>query len=359
MAEIAAPSVSLSPSPLPRAARLRHPAWRWLVAPMLMLVALLAALSLGRYPLPPGETLRFVLAALGLVSMEAEQYVLLHNLIVEIRLPRILAAILVGASLSVSGAAYQALFRNPLVSPGLLGVLAGAAAGAAFGIVMGGSWLVVQTSAFLCGLAAVGVGVGIAHLFGGSSLIMLVLGGILSGALFTSVLSMLKYLADPDSQLPAIVYWLMGSLGQANLDDMTVAAVPLCLGIAVLCLMGRALDALAMGDDEARTLGIPVAAVRLITIAAATLISALTVSIAGMIGWIGLIVPHIARLLVGPGNARLLPAAAFLGAAFLLSADSLARNAFAAELPIGIVTELLGIPVFMIVLSRVRRGWST
>lgn len=342
---------------LPLLATPRCQAWRWLMAPMLMLVAILVALSLGRYPLPASETLRFLTATLGLTSMDTEHYALLHNLIVEIRLPRVLAAILVGASLSVSGAAYQALFRNPLVSPGLLGVLAGASAGAALGIVMGGSWLFVQASAFLCGLAAVGVGVGIAHLFGGGSLVMLVLGGILSGALFTSLLSMLKYLADPYNQLPAIVYWLMGSLGQVNLDDMAITALPMGLGILTLCLSGRALDALTMGDDEARTLGIPVTTVRLITIAAATLISALTVAVAGMIGWIGLIVPHIARLLVGPGNARLLPAAAFLGAAFLLFADSLARNTFVAELPIGIVTELLGIPVFLIVLSRVRRGW--
>lgn len=329
-----------------------------LVAPVVALGAALLALSIGRYPLPASETLRFLAAAAGLIQMEPERYALLYNLIVEIRLPRVLGAILVGASLSVSGAAYQALFRNPLVSPGLLGVLAGASAGAALGILLDGSWLFVQTSAFLAGLAAVGLGVGIAHLFGGGSLVMLILGGILSGALFMSVLSMVKYVADPYNQLPAIVYWLMGSLGQVNLVDMAWAAVPMSLGIVALSFMGRSLDALSMGDDEARALGVPVKAVRLVTIAVATLISALTVSIAGMIGWVGLVVPHIARLLVGPGNARLLPAAASLGAAFLLLADGIARNAFASELPIGIVTELVGIPVFLAVLSRVRRGWN-
>lgn len=336
--------------------RLRWP--RRLVAPLLALAATLLALSVGRYPLPPFETLHFLAALAGLVDMEPARYVLLHNLIVEIRLPRVLAAILVGASLSVSGASYQALFRNPLVSPGLLGVLAGASAGAALGLILGGNWLLVQASAFLTGLAAVGIGVGIAHLFGGGSLVMLILGGILSGALFTALLSVVKYLADPYNQLPAIVYWLMGSLGQVNLADMSWAAVPMVAGIVLLCFFGRALDALAMGDDEAQALGVPVRTVRLVTIATATLISALTVSIAGMIGWIGLIVPHIARLLVGPGNAKLLPAAASLGAAFLLCADTLARNLFTTELPIGIVTELLGIPVFLFVLSRVRRGWT-
>ncbi|MDR3368546.1 iron ABC transporter permease [Rhodoferax sp.] len=331
---------------------------RWVLPPLLALTATLLALSVGRYPLPPFETLHFLAALAGLADMEPARYALLYNLIVEIRLPRVLAAILVGASLSVSGASYQALFRNPLVSPGLLGVLAGASAGAALGIILGGNWLLVQASAFGAGLAAVGIGVGIAHLFGGGSLVMLILGGILSGALFTSLLSVVKYLADPYNQLPAIVYWLMGSLGQVNLSDMRWAAVPMVLGIVLLCFLGRALDALAMGDDEAQALGVPVRTVRLITIATATLVSALTVSIVGMIGWIGLIVPHIARMLVGPGNARLLPAAASLGAAFLLCADSLARNLFTTELPIGIVTELLGIPVFLFVLGRVRRGWT-
>ena len=355
------PTVELaanSPSMANPAARLRIPGLqRWLVAPLLALAATLLALSLGRYPLPPWETVHFVAATIGLVDMESARYALLYNLIVVIRLPRVLAAILVGASLSVSGASYQALFRNPLVSPGLLGVLAGASAGAALGIILEGNWLMVQASAFFGGLAAVGIGVGIAHLFGRGSLVMLILGGILSGTLFTSLLSVVKYLADPYNQLPAIVYWLMGSLGQVNLHDMGWATLPMVGGIVLLCFLGRALDALAMGDEEAQSLGVPVKAVRLATIATATLVSALTVSIAGMIGWIGLIVPHIARLLVGPGNARLLPASACLGAAFLLGADSLARNLFASELPIGIVTELLGIPVFLVILGRVRRGW--
>lgn len=337
---------------------LRPGRWAALLVPFVMAVGMgVLALSLGRYPLPVSETVRFFLSAAGLARMEPDRYVLLHNLIVEIRLPRVLAAILVGAVLSVSGAAFQALFRNPLVSPGLLGVLAGASAGAALGILMNGSWAFVQVSAFFTGLCAVGLGLGIARLFGGTSLVMLILGGILSSALFMSLLSIVKYVADPYNQLPAIVYWLMGSLSQVALDDIAWAAIPMVIGVVVLSLMGRVLDVLSMGDDEARALGVPVAAARLVIIVVATLISAMTVSIAGMIGWVGLIVPHIARLLVGPGNACLLPASAGLGAAFLLLADSIARNALATEIPIGIVTELIGIPVFLLVLSRVRRGW--
>lgn len=331
---------------------------RWAIAPLLAVAAIVLALSIGSYPVPSWEVVHFFLASSGVVAMEPERHAFLHHLVMEIRLPRVLAAVLVGASLSVSGAAYQAMFRNPLVSPGLLGVLAGAAVGAALGILADGSWLLVQAGAFLTGLAAVGVGVGIAHLFGRGAIIMLILGGILSGALFASLLALIKYMADPYSQLPAITYWLMGNLGQASATDMAWSAVPMLAGIVLLCCMGRALDALSMGDEEARALGVPVTRIRLVTIAAATLISALTVSIAGMIGWIGLIVPHIARLLVGPGNARLLPAAACLGAAFLLLSDGIARNLFRAEVPIGIVTEILGIPVFLFVLHRVRKGWA-
>lgn len=327
--------------------------------PLLLLTLLgtmLASLSLGRYPLPPGEVLHFLLHQLGLGELEAQRQALLHNLIVDIRLPRILTAVLVGAALSISGAAYQAVFRNPLVSPGLLGVLPGAAAGAALGLVFSDSWWIMQVTAFATGFLAVAIGVGIAGLFGGS-LVMLVLGGIISGALFTALLSLVKYVADPYNQLPAIVYWLMGSLATADLPDLARVAIPMGLGILLLASLGRALDALSMGDDEAATLGLPIRSVRYGVIALATLISALTVSLAGVIGWVGLLVPHIARLITGPGNRLLLPASALLGAIFLLLADGLARNLAETEIPIGIVTELLGIPAFLLVLHRARKGW--
>jgi len=322
-----------------------------------LLGAMVLALSIGRYPLPPGEVLRYFLCVVGFDVLPAERLALLQNLVVDIRLPRVLASVLVGASLSVSGAAYQAVFRNPLVSPALLGVLAGAACGAAAGFIFSLPWWQVQGLAFVGGLLAVVIGVGIASLFGGGGVVMLVLGGIISGGLFSSLLSLVKYMADPLNQLPAIVYWLMGSLGMATLHDMAWVSVPMGVGVFALVLSGRALDALTMGDDEARALGISVTAVRYGVIVAATLISALTVSIAGMIGWVGLIVPHIARLLVGPCNSRLLPAAAVLGSMFLLLADGISRNAATTEIPIGIVTELLGIPIFLLVLHRVRRGW--
>lgn len=326
----------------------------------LLLAALLGsmalALTLGRYPLAPQEVARFLLATVGIGELDPQRALFLHNLIVDIRLPRVLAAVVVGAALATSGAAFQAVFRNPLVSPGMLGVLAGAASGAALGLVFSGNWWVMQAAAFAMGMLAVGLGVGIAALFGGS-VVMLVLGGIISGALFTAVLSLVKYVADPYNQLPAIVYWLMGSLAAADLRDLGRLAPPMGIGVLLLATLGRALDALAMGDDEARSLGVPVAAVRYAVIGLATLVSALTVSLAGMIGWVGLLVPHVTRLLTGPGNARLLPASACLGGIFLLAADGIARSLAATEIPIGIVTELLGIPAFLLVLHRARRGW--
>jgi len=319
---------------------------------------MLLSLTLGRYPLPITDIGHFILAELQIETMDIEHFNLLHNLIVHIRLPRVLAAVLVGAALALAGAAYQAVFRNPLVSPGLLGVLAGASFGAALGLLLPWNWFLTQALSFSMGLLAVGFGLGVANIFGNASLVTLILGGVISTGLFTSLLSIVKLVADPYNQLPAIVYWLMGSLALADLNQIGWIAIPMLFGMAVLIALGRALDALAMGDDEARSLGVPVTAVRYSVIAAATLISALTVSIAGIIGWVGLIIPHIARLIVGSGNMRVLPVSACLGAIFLLLADDLSRAVSTTEIPIGIVTELLGIPVFLLVLHRARKGWA-
>jgi iron complex transport system permease protein len=187
---------------------------------------------------------------------------------------------------------------------------------------------------------------------------MLILGGIISGALFSALLSIVKYVADQENQLPEIVIWLMGSLSAVGLKEAKWIILPVIALVIALCALGRWLDALAMGDDEARSLGVPVAFARYGVIIAATLLSALTVSLAGMIGWIGLFIPHVARLLTGPGHVRLLPTSALLGASFLLLADLAARNFTTQEIPIGIITELFGIPVFLLVLRRVRRGWN-
>lgn len=331
-----------------------------LLGALLLLLAAMLILSLGsgRYPLPASDILRFLAQTLGWSSLPPERYDLMYNLLVQIRLPRSLAAILVGASLAVSGAAFQGVFRNPLVSPNLLGVLSGSAFGAALGMIFAHNWLLVQLAAFACGLLAVAVALFIAGVFGRGSLIILILGGLLSSALFSALLSLLKYLADPFDQLPAIVIWLMGSLASVALPDLLWIAPIMALAIALLCATGSWLDALSMGDDEARSLGVPVSAVRYLVILCATLLGALTVSLAGMIGWVGLIVPHVVRLLSGPGHRLLLPASALLGASFLLAADLLARTFTGSEIPIGIITELLGIPIFLLVLGKARKAWA-
>ncbi len=324
----------------------------------LLLATACVSLYLGKYRLPATEILQAAgLKSFGLPALSAARRGLVENILFDIRLPRVLAAMLIGASLSVSGAAYQALFINPLVSPGLLGVLAGASFGAALGMVVSKSWFMVQCSTLLFGFAAVGTALGIAKVFRTRSIIILVLGGIISGAFFTASLSIVKYTADPTNQLPAIVYWLMGSLSAVDNQTIMAVSVPVLLGICIIILHGRQMNALSMGEEEAETLGIHVGRVRVIVIFSATLISALTVMIGGIIGWIGLIIPHICRMIAGPDNRLLLPASALLGAWYLLIVDNASRLIFSFEIPTGIVTSLIGIPFFVLVLKNARRGW--
>ncbi len=316
------------------------------------------SLSLGRYPVSWGDIYDFLSAVLsGRGPAGCGKFHILKNLFIDIRLPRIVAAMLVGASLSVSGAAFQSMFINPLVSPGLLGVLAGASFGAALGMVVANTWFAVQVSSVACGLMAVCAALGLAALYRGDRLLMLILGGIISSALFTSLLSIVKYLADPYSQLPAIVYWLMGGFSAVEAKTVWAVCIPMVSGIVFLICLSNYLNILSMGDEEARCLGVNVRLIRIMMIFPATLISALTVAIGGMIGWVGLVIPHIARMLVGPDNRKLLPASAVIGAAYLLVVDDISRLAFTVEIPIGILTSLVGIPFFALILGKSRKGW--
>lgn len=346
-----------------RGARWFAPAARplWFLGSLLCLAGLaILSLGIGRYGISASELVRFVFSLTSDVPLiEPGRFDELKNVIFHVRLPRVVAAILIGAGLSVSGAAFQAMFRNPLVSPGLLGVLAGASFGAAVAMLLAERWILVQVGAFAGGLAAVFLSLGLARIYQAESLLMLVLGGIISTGLFTSLLSVVKALADPYNQLPAIVFWLMGRLSAVDTTTVFALSVPIVAGIAILMLLGKALNALSMGDEEALTLGVNVPVVRSAVILAATFVSALTVSMAGMIVWIGLVIPHVARLLVGPDNRLLLPSSALLGAAFLLVVDDLARVSFSTEIPIGVATELIGIPLFIAVLRRGRAGWLT
>ncbi len=334
---------------------------RVILTVLLILLILLIQLSMfvGKYPITLDEYVLFMQSFIfDDVVIDKDKLALLNSVILEIRLPRILAAIMIGASLAVAGSTYQAMFVNPLVSPGLLGVLAGASFGAALGMVLKFSWFGIQLSTFFFGFLAVIVALSISYLYiNNRSMIILILGGVISSSLFSALLSILKYTADPYDTLPAIVYWLMGSLSFSSKDTIYMLLIPMAVGIAILLLFSKYLNALSLGDEEAKSLGVNVKMLKLIMIFSATFISALTVVLAGVIGWVGLIVPHIARLFLGADNRIMIPASALIGALFLLATDDLSRTLFTFEVPIGILTSLVGIPIFVIVLRNARKGF--
>ena len=280
-----------------------------------------------------------------------------ERVILTIRGPRVLAGLLVGASLAAAGTVYQGLFRNPLVSPDVLGVAAGAGLGAVFGIFLSLPVVLIQALAFGSGLATVGFVFAIAAAVRGRDpTLVLVLGGVVAGALAGAALSLLKILADPYDQLPAITFWLLGSLASVRGGQVGSMLPGVALGLVPLILLRWRINVLSLGDDEAKALGLDVSRLRALVIAAATLMTATVVAISGVIGWVGLIIPHIARMLIGPNFERLLPAAMLLGAAYLVLVDTLARSIARVEVPIGILTAVAGAPFFLWLLRRSRDG---
>jgi iron complex transport system permease protein len=249
------------------------------------------------------------------------------------------------------------MFVNPLVSPSILGVLAGASFGAALGIVIFNSWFLTQLLAFVFACSAVGLAVLFSLLFRRTSILVLILGGMVVGAFFTSLTSLLKYAADPDNQLPELVYWLMGSFTHATADNLLRVGGIALLGILFLCIQGKVVNVLSLGDEEALSLGVNVKLIRVVFIAAATFISASTVVLAGTISWVGLVVPHILRFLTGPNNSKLLPLAAVGGGLYMLSTDLAVRTVFASELPVGIVTSLVSLPLFVFAIVHNKGSW--
>ena len=319
------------------------PAWRgplaWALAALALLAAVLAALAVGRFPIAPAE-----LPAILLGRDDGPAALVFWN----IRLPRVAAAMLVGACLAAAGAAFQGMFRNPLASPDLLGVSAGASLGAVLGIFLGLPVAAIQGLAFAGGIGAVAA---VAALAGavrgqGDPVLVLILAGIALGALMGSAISLLKILADPYNQLPAITFWLLGTLSAATRGDMLAAAYPALLGLAGLFLIRWRLNLLTLGEDEARALGVNTTALRAGAVACATLCTAAVTALAGVVGWIGLVVPHMARMIGGPDLRRLIPLSTILGAAFLLAIDTVARSVGRMEVPLGILTAVLGTPLF-------------
>ncbi|MES2841963.1 MAG: iron ABC transporter permease [Pseudomonadota bacterium] len=283
----------------------------------------------------------------------------LQTVVWQIRAPRIAAAVAVGAALSVAGAAFQGLFRNPLVSPDILGASAGAALGALLGIYFSMGIAGIQLAAFAGGLLAVGMVYGVGSTVRQSDpVLVLLLAGVVIGSLLGAGIGLVKTLADPYNQLPAMTFWLLGSLSGAHADDLPALLLPVALGLVVLLLLRWRLDVMSLPEEEARALGARTTLLRLAIVAAATLITAASVAAAGIVGWVGLVVPHLARFLVGPSFARLLPVSALLGGGFLLLIDTLARSVAQVEVPLGILTALIGSPFFIVLLRRAQRGWA-
>ena len=322
--------------------------------------SMLFSLSIGRYEISIQTILEMILWKVFGMGMPPKDVAILSNILFDIRLPRILATVLVGSALAVSGGTFQAMFVNPLVSPGILGVLAGASFGAALGIMITESWFSVQLFAFAFGFIAVLVALGVARIYGnsGSQPILLVLGGGISSSLFSALLSVIKFVADPYNKLPTIVYWLMGSFSAVDMKTLTAISLPLLFSTITLVLMGKYLNILSLGDDDAKALGVRVELVRNVAILLAILLSTLTVAIAGMIGWVGLIIPHIARFVVGANNRVMLPMSALMGGVFLVLTDTLCRSAMTIEIPIGIATSLIGIPIFILALRNAKKGFA-
>lgn len=272
----------------------------------------------------------------------------------DIRLPRILAAFLVGGTLSITGATYQGMFRNPMVSPSILGVSAGAGFGAVLGILLGFSHLLLQISSFTFGIIAI-ISVYLISLSTGKKhdkCLTLILSGMIVGTVFSALISILKYIADPDDTLPSIVYWLMGGLSDIESSDLIFISIIAFSGLLFLSLSGRKLDMLAFGDDEAKTMGLNVNRFRFLVIAIATLLTASAVSISGIVGWVGLLIPHISRMLVSAKNSVLLPSSFLIGGCFLLLVDNFSRSVSAMEIPLGITTSLIGAPFFIFILMK-------
>nr|MBS3723954.1 putative ABC transporter permease protein [Delftia sp. PE138] len=327
----------------------------WVLTLALLAAVLLGALAAGQFSITPQQLWQSLLArAMGTASpLSASAETVLWN----IRLPRIAAGLAVGATLAAAGAAYQGMFRNPLVSPDILGVSAGAGLGAVLGIFLGWSMAAVQALAFGGGLAAVAVVVAIsASVRRHDPVLVLVLAGIALGALLGAGIALVKTLADPNTQLPSITFWLMGGLSAVTLPELGATAPVMLCALLPLMLLRWRINLLGLPDEEALALGVPVARLRLLLVACATLGTAAAVSLAGIVGWVGLVVPHVARLLVGPNFVRLLPASALLGAGFVVAADTLARSAARIELPLGILTALVGAPFFLYLLSRTGRN---
>jgi len=335
----------------------RSPVPGFAVAFGVLIGGLLAAFTVGRYPVGLGDLVG-VLASKAL-GHRTDVSPAIESVILQVRGPRVLAAVLVGAALALAGTAFQGLFRNPLVSPDILGASSGAALGAVVGIYLSLGVLAIQSVAFVGGLVAVGAVYAIGSAVQSRDpILVLVLTGVVVGSLFGAGVGLVKYLADPYNQLPAMTFWLLGSLSATTAPDLIPLFGPIAIGAIALIALRWRMNVMSLPEEEARALGVATGPLRIALVAAATLVTSASVAAAGIIGWVGLVVPHLARSLVGPDFARLLPASAILGGGYLLLIDTLARTMAQVEIPLGILTAVIGTPFFIWLLASVQKTWS-
>ena len=315
-----------------------------------LLALFLLSFVVGRYGVPLGQVVRILLS--GVLPLEQTWTDNMAIAVLNVRLPRILLACLVGCGLSAAGTGYQTVFQNPMAAPDILGASSGACFGAALAILTGQSAVMITVFAFLASLLSVALVYLVGNHTRGNRVVNLLLAGIMVGSLFSACTSYIKLVADPTNQLPAITYWLMGSLSGTRMKDVTFALLPMALGAVPLLLLRWRVNLLTLSEEEARSMGVNTTALRLVVILCATVLTAASVSVSGMIGWVGLVIPHLSRKLVGSDCRRLLPAAMLLGAIFLLLVDNVSRNLLAVEIPIGILTAFIGAPFFIYLMTR-------
>ncbi|MBP2366923.1 FecCD family ABC transporter permease [Pseudonocardia parietis] len=342
------------PDPAADGTRRRLPGW--LTIPALALVVLLIAvfaLATGRYAVPPVEVARMLIGQV--FPIEQTWYPQEAATVLDVRMPRVLLALLVGGGLALGGAVLQGVFRNPLVSPQVIGVSAGASFGGVLALVLGLGSVALVGGAFLAGLLALVMVLAIARLSAAAPLLMVVLGGVVVSAFFSALVSLLSFVADPYSTLPAVTFWLLGSLATASYGKVLVATVPILAGVAVALALRWRLNILSLGEEDAAALGVPPRLTRNVLMVAIALITAGAVAVSGVVGWVGLVVPHICRLIVGSDHRVLLPASLLVGAGYLLLIDTLSRSLTSSELPLGILTAIIGAPFFIVLLTRFRK----
>ncbi len=342
-------------------AGVRQPRWQpalFIVLGIVLVLSALLSLAIGRFAVPLSHVAGIL--ASSLLPLEPWWTPVEARVVELIRIPRVLMAGLAGAGLAVAGSALQGIFRNPLVGPQIIGVSSGAAFGGALAILLSESRYLLIGLAFACGMLAMVIVYSISRQQGRASILMLVLAGIVTSAFFSALVSVTKFVADPDDKLPAIVFWLMGSFASASYEKVWLIAVPVIIGSAVIYLMRFQINVLSLGDEEAHALGVKVERTRWIALTAIALISSAVVAAAGVIGWVGLVIPHFARMLTGPDHKVLIPAAMLIGASYLIHVDNVARTVIAAEIPVGIITALIGAPIFGLLLRRTaNKGWTS